>query len=490
MRVASVFTVVWLVATAAGCGQTGQAVPTSASAIAPSKQQPAAPFLVKPYIQWGSSPDWQDAGLQLLWHDDDVNADWAVEYRTADTEWRKAEPLFMRRVAVPSVPPHRIYQASVQGLKPGCEWTYRVRKEGEPVFSATGHAPPAADRPQRFVVFGDCGANTKEERAIAYQAYLAHPDFVLITGDIVYSRGRITEYRDKFWPIYNADEASPAQGAPLLRSTLFLAAPGNHDIGSRDLDKYPDGLAYFLDWTQPLNGPLGAEGSASVPVLKGPEANRKAFQEAAGPAYPRMANFSLDHGNAHWLILDANSYVDWTDRDLRAWVERDLAAARHATWRFVGLHQPGFQSAKAHADEQNMRVMADIFEAQKVDVVFCGHVHNYQRSYPLHFFIDRQADGKPIHQKELVPGHWTLDRSFDGVTRTRPDGVIYIVTGGGGASLYNPEQQDDPSSWHDFTAKFISKVHSLTVAEIDGPTLRVRQLSLDGTELDRFLIHK
>ena len=43
-------------------------------------------------------------------------------------------------------------------------------------------------------------------------------------------------------------------GAPLLRSVLFIAAPGNHDIADRDLDKNPDGLAYFYYWTQPLNG--------------------------------------------------------------------------------------------------------------------------------------------------------------------------------------------------------------------------------------------
>ena len=94
---------------------------------------------------------------------------------------------------------------------------------------------------------------------------------MLITGDIVYDRGRISEYREKFRPVYNAEEASPAHGAPLLRSTLFLAAPGNHDIGTRDLGEYPDGLAYFLFWAQPLNGPPGAEGSAHVRVLKGPE---------------------------------------------------------------------------------------------------------------------------------------------------------------------------------------------------------------------------
>src|SRR5206468_198680 len=103
--------------------------------------------------------------------------------------------------------------------------------------------------------------------------------------------GRISEYREKFWPVYDVDVAAPATGAPLLRSTLVVAAPGNHDIASRDLEKYPDGLAYFLYWDQPRNGPLGREGGPLVPVLVAPVATRAAFLEAAGSAYPRMANF-------------------------------------------------------------------------------------------------------------------------------------------------------------------------------------------------------
>ena len=68
--------------------------------------------------------------------------------------------------------------------------------------------------------------------------------------------------------------------------------------------------------------------------------------------------------------------------------------------------------------------------------------------------------------------------------------MIYLVTGGGGANLYNPEQQDDLASWQPFTHKFISKVHSLTIADVDGPTLTVRQISSTGQELDRFVVTK
>src|SRR5207244_1194903 len=129
-------------------------------------------------------------------------------------------------------------------------------------------------------------------------------------------------------------------------------------------------------------------------------------------------------------------------------------------------------------------------ETGRVDLVFSGHVHNYQRTYPLRFVPAKDAGGKPVRVENRVGGRWTLDTSFDGRAHTHPDGVIYLVTGAGGQHLYNPEQQDDPSSWQPFTHKFISKVHSLTVVDVRGPALTVRQVSSDGQELDRFTLEK
>ncbi len=372
-----------------------------------------------------------------------------------------------------------------------------MSKGGIVVFESVARAPKAADQPHRFVVFGDCGAGTPEEASIAYRTFLSKPDFVMITGDIVYDKGLASEYRENYWPIYNADNASPSEGAPLLRSTLFVAAPGNHDIGSRDLGKTPDGLAYFYYWFQPLNGPIGREGGPLVAPIRGPEENKKAFLEASGKSFPRMANFSFDFGNAHWTVLDANATVDWTDRELQQWVANDLAAAKGATWRFVSFHQPGFSSSKTHFDEQYMRILSPTFEAGKVDLVFSGHVHNYQRSYPLRFEPSAGNNAAPVvgndgklKKNRHVDGKFTLDKSFNGQSDTTPEGVIYIVTGAGGQHLYNPEQQDDPASWQEFTRKHISKIHTLTVADVDGSTLTVRQLTADGDEVDHFVVTK
>jgi hypothetical protein len=448
-------------------------------------------FLVRPYLQLGDAAESSSRGLRILWQAEDLDAAWALECRPGtDGTWRSAEPPKWRRVAVPGIPAHRVYRGDLKDLGPGPSFEYRVRRNGEVVFTAEGRTPKAAGQPYRFAVFGDGGSDTPEERAVAYEAHRARPDFLLIAGDIVYTRGRIREYREKFWPVYDADVASPEAGAPLLRSTLVVAAPGNHDVAARDLGQYPDGLAYFLYWDQPLNGPIGREGGPLVPTLFGPEANRAAFLQAAGPAYPRMANFSFDYANAHWTVLDSNPYVDWTDPDLRAWVERDLAAAKDATWRFVAFHHPPFNSSRAHFGDQRMRVLADVFEAGRVDVVWTGHVHNYQRTFPLTFQAERGPDGKPARQADKIPGRWTLDTTYDGRVHTQPVGVIYVISGGGGADLYYPHQQDDPTSWQPFTCKFIARVNSLTVADVDGPTLTVRQVALDGEEVDRFVVTK
>ena len=454
-----------------------------------------AVFLVKPYLQLGQV-DIQDA-LQLLWHADDTDVSWTVEYRTKGVStWRKANTDLRSRIAVMKIAPHRVFAASLTGLEAGSTFEYRVSRNNIVVFSAEGRARKSASQPFRFVAFGDCGAGTPEQKLLAYQAFQAKPDLVVIPGDIVYAHGTIAEYREKFWPAYNADEASLTGGVPMLRSTLFVAAPGNHDTAGRDLDKYPDSLAYYLYWDQPLNGPLAKEGSAFVPPLIASEENRKAFVSAADKAYPRMTNFSFNYGNVHWTIVDSNPYVDWTDGELTAWVEADLAAAKDATWRFVAFHHPGFNSSRKHYEQQQMRLLAPVLQAGKVDIVFNGHVHNYQRSFPMRFTPDNKGtlmvagtDNKTL-QGRVVNGPWLLDKKFDGRTNTTPDGVIYVVTGAGGQKLYNPEQQDQRDSWQGFTDKFVSQIHSVTVADVEGTTLTVRQVTATGREVDRFVITK
>ena len=131
---------------------------------------------------------------------------------------------------------------------------------------------------------------------------------------------------------------------------------------------------------------------------------------------------------------------------------------------------------------------------------FClhGHEHVYQRTMPLRFRPTDCEPGDPRPRRQrLIPGVFTVDRAFDGKTNTRPDGILYITTGAGGKELYDPDQDENPAKWlHPeddnaaYNARFHSSAHSLTVFDMDGPTLTMTQVDETGKEIDRITVTK
>lgn len=444
-------------------------------------------FFETPYLQLGKRAAATSGALDLMWLGHDKDVDFKVEYKTTGA-WLPTPARQLRRVDFPGTPAHRVYAASLDKLKPGVTFSYRISVGGKPVFKSSAMSRKATNQDTHFVVFGDCAANTPGQRAVAFHAAQQKPDYIFITGDIVYSRGRVAEYQTNFWPIYSHQSPDPKNGAPLLQSTLFTGVVGNHDSQSPiELDKNQDPLAFYLYWSQPTNGPATTLDHPSVPQFKGNDELKAKFLAATKDTFPGMANFSFDYGNVHWTILDSNPYVDWSSPAFRQWVLNDLKAASKAKWRIIGLHHPPFNSSKAHFNYQRVRVLADIFEQGKADLVLAGHVHNYQRTHPLTFTVE---PGFELGKKQEVPGKWTLDKSFDGDKNQKPKGVIYIVTGAGGASLYNKEQNADPSTWQEFTTRFHSIAHSFSVIDTTAKELRFRQLDQDGKEIDRFTISR
>lgn len=448
-------------------------------------------FWVKPYLQLGqSSTLGKTDNLTVMWLADDKDANWSLDVRRqGETGWNAMSAPTYHRIAVSGPEPHRVYKAVATDLPLGEKFAYRVSVGGKEAFVGEGQARKPADVPFRTVVFGDCAADTTEQRAIAALAYRQTPDMVLITGDIVYSRGQAREYLSHFFPVYNADKTDSKVGAPLTRSVLTVAAPGNHDIQTTDLNKYPDTQAYFYYWAQPLNGIERKFGDAGTPLLKATDANISAFQRAAGANFPRMANYSFDYGNAHWLVLDSNPYVDPTNPALRKWIEQDLKRSK-AEWKFVAYHHPGFQSSRSHQQDQWMRLLAETFEKNGVNIVFNGHVHNYQRSMPLKFQPPTGKSRLVRLKSGAVNGVVVVDPVYDGTQHTKPNGVLYLVTGAGGAKLYNPELDTSPDKRKAFTQEYVANTHSITVMDVDGATLTIRQVAANGKELDRFTVTK
>src|SRR5260370_14814620 len=83
-------------------------------------------------------------------------------------------------------------------------------------------------------------------------------------------------------------------------------------------------------------------------------------------------------------------------------------------------------------------------------MVFNGHEHNYQRTYPIRAL---NAAATPVTTGGPLVN---IDTAFDGVNQTVPDGVLYLVEGAGGNRDFDgdlaPARGQDPGIDQDDSA--------------------------------------
>jgi hypothetical protein len=156
-----------------------------------------------------------------------------------------------------------------------------------------------------------------------------------------------------------------------------------------------------------------------------------------------MHNYSFDSGSAHFVFLDANPHLFNGQLDntalyaeapqafsaypsvLRDWLINDLDSSAQP-WKVVVFHQPAFSSGNATVRNSQMRKVAKFLEDHGVNMVFNGHEHNYQRTYPIRAL---NAAAAPVTTGSPAVA---IDTTFDGAEHTVPDGVLYLVEGAGG----------------------------------------------------------
>jgi acid phosphatase type 7 len=462
-------------------------------------------FTALPYVQPGNNSRLLhgEERMVLAWQTDAKPADFTVVFGTTARYGRGADVTVTRRWSGDrgDREDRLNYSAVFPGLRLATTYQYRVTLGRERIAEGYFTTRKPRGAAIRFVAFGDNSFGRAGDRAIAFQAYRARPDFVMNTGDNVYDGGLDSEYARFFFPVYNADRAGHGIGAPLLRSVPFYTVIANHDVHREtadkhpvaDFDREPDSLAYYTNMHLPLNAPVHPQ---PTPIVGAP-ARLAAFQACAGERYPRMANYSFDYGDAHFLCLDSNVYLDPTDAGWQAWMARDLSGT-DARWKFVVFHHPCFNVGLEHYTEQHMRVLAPVFERHGVDIVFHGHEHNYQRTRPLRFAPSGPGAAARLNSSDrLVPGSFTVDTEFDGRRATQAHGVMYLTTGAGGKSLYDPDFTNTPSKWlrpEDGNVKYVDRLvadrYSLSVIDIEGAALTLRQVDERGQEIDRARITK
>ena len=187
----------------------------------------------------------------------------------------------------------------------------------------------------RFAVLGDWGTGDDDEIGLARQMVAHHHqtalDFVLTAGDNIYPNGSGRHFQKKF--------EQPFAG--LLKDQVnFYAVLGNHDVedGRRDQLQYPlfnmGGRNYYL--------------------------------------------LSRGNGLVDFFMLDSTAL----DRTQITWLENSLRSSR-AKWKIAVFHHPIYSSGKKHGSEMRQRAQIEpLFTHYHVNVVFSGHDHIYERTFP------------------------------------------------------------------------------------------------------------
>jgi acid phosphatase type 7 len=247
---------------------------------------------------------------------------------------------------------------------------------------------------------GDIGMCGRAEVAQTARLVAGLEGDLLLAGDIAYPQGTAANFRDCF---------NPAWGQ--FRSR-WHPSPGNHEYESPNAAPY---FAYF-------------EGAAGAPGL---------------------GYYAFMSGD--WLILMLNSNIPATRGSpqwefVRGELERQRTPCTMAVW-----HHPLFTSGP-NGNNPFMRDMWALLEASRVEVIFNGHDHLYER------FARQTSDGSP-----------------DPI-----NGIRQFTAGTGGAELYSFVRAAPNSE--ERIMKFGVIRFTLRPAQVDWEFL-----AIDGSVADRGL---
>jgi predicted phosphodiesterase len=184
------------------------------------------------------------------------------------------------------------------------------------------------------------------------------------------------------------------------------------------------------------------------PSLGNHERNDKQFYEFFDMSLPY---YSFNWGNAHFVVMDSDvgNVADtpsareafWATQ--QKWLEEDLANNQSAAFRFVAAHHPPMTAvASRQGSNKQMTALVPLFERYHVTAALFGHDHNYQ-----HYL---------------------------------KNGIHYVVTGGGGAPLYDVKVPPQ-----DITIKTVSIENFVTVS-VNGNNAKVEARAIDGSLIDSF----
>lgn len=420
---------------------------------------PPAALIKGPYLQIGT------ANSMIVRWETDIACDTKVAYGTSSSALTStvgnAISLTSHSVLVAGLLPYTKYYYSVGTLSAVIQGAVDNYFVTSPVIGAAGK--------YRFWVTGDCGnASTNQTNCKnQYNIYNGNTttDGWLLLGDNAYSSGTNSEFNSKFFNVYETD---------IMKHSVLWPSPGNHDYNNGATTATTT-VPYFSIFSTPIYGQAGGVASGN-------------------PAY-----YSYDYGNIHFISLDSygtvssNKMYDTLGAQA-VWLKADLAA-NTKRWTIAYWHHPPYTMGSHNSDLEFFDLgevrskFIRILERNKVDLIMCGHSHDYERS-------------------KLMKGHYGLESSFnatahqlssssalyDGSANSCPykkdsllnkNGTVYVVSGSAG-------QLGGTQGSFPHNAMYYSNATNggSLILDIEANRLDAKWLGSDGVIRDNFTIFK
>jgi 3',5'-cyclic AMP phosphodiesterase CpdA len=338
------------------------------------------------------------------------------------------------------------YHAGVAGLRPGSEHSYSVTADNDSnataPFCATFHTAPEGRARFRFTSFGDLATpNRRWAPSYRQSAYAVDaverfgPLFHLLNGDLCYANMNPAA-QTEVWRDFGNNNQRSAANRP------WMTCPGNHEIefhnGRRGLRSYLTRYVLPDNGMDDFNGLWYTFRVGNV-LFVSLDADDVIYQDCAafvpGPSalVPAVAT-----GNA--AVLPGTSvYVrGYSAGAQTAWLQRVLAEGRadnRTDWIVVQMHQDALSSSMTgNGSDMGIReAWLPLFDRYEVDLVLCGHDHDYERSFPVRgydSFVGVDAvTGQAVETRRPRPVTTNNRGPFD-----TSQGTVHLVLGGGGTN--------------------------------------------------------
>lgn len=267
------------------------------------------------------------------------------------------------------------------------------------------------ETPFAFAVFGDTQKNPTVSAQLATMAWAQRPSFLVHVGDLV-DKGTVdSHWTEHFFPGMK----------PVAQRIPFYPVLGNHEQNAKNYFDYmslPDKEYYY----------------------------------------------KFTYGNTEFFMIDSNRNIE-PGSEQYEWLKTQLAAST-ATWKIACHHHPPYSSDEddygdlwkvneSSRGDLRARELSALYDEYKVDIVWSGHIHSYERTWPV-------KNGAAVEK----------------------NGTLYMITGGAGGGL------ETAGPFRPFFQNNVKHGHHYCMVMVNGRTMEIKAFDLEGRLFDTLTLLK